>query len=97
MKEVIEMTTKEKAFADEMVFLHFNSGETDLITQAALSMTYAGYELPDDKAETEVLAKELLLNEAISAYISEQKASFTLKLAPDNARARWQAIADMDV
>lgn len=91
------MTNKEKAFADEMVFLHFNSNERDLHTQAILAMKQAGYEVPSTKTEAERLAKELLADSSIDAYLSEQRSSFALKLAPDKLRARWQAIAGLQV
>lgn len=88
------MNTKEQKFADEYVFLYFNSNETIIGVEAART---AGYDIPKDVVKADDFTEELLEKPAIKTYINEQIEEIKEKLSPEQRRNLWNAINAMEL
>ena len=91
------MTSKEKLFADEFVFLRFNGDETDKWTIAIRAAKTAGYDVPSDRNQAMAFVKALYERSDILTYIENAVDTFTSKLAPSQRRTLWTAISAMEL
>lgn len=91
------MTEREIQFADEFVFLTFNSPETERGKLAEKAALKACYELPDDVVERDNQLKTLLEKPAIRAYIKVETNEIKQKFSGQQRRNLWAAILDMNI
>lgn len=91
------MTEQQKQFADEFIFLKFNSNETAHTKLAEKAAAKAFIDLPKDLEEREKFCKEILNVTAVKAYIATQSAMLKKKLSGQQRRNLWAAILEMNV
>lgn len=89
------MTNQEKKFADECVFMYFNSDETSLRTNAIIAAKYAGYEIPREVTKADLIVNSLLEKVEVKDYIAEQIHTYKAKFDSSQRRKFWDVITAM--
>ncbi len=91
------MNKQEKTFADEYVFITFNSDETDGISNAIKAAKVAQYTLPCGKPQQESFVKSLLNKDEVASYLNSEFTAFKEKMNPSQRRNLWEVIKNMNI